>query len=203
MKRLLSTLFCLLLAVAAFAQNANGHLKFMGIPITGTIAQFQTKLVSKGCTYDKIVSSSIPAGTRAFKGTFAGTKVRIYAFYDVQTEIVYRVKAVVDGVSEDRAEQEYNKFKNLLSQKYGTEYTQTDTKDGKERISFLATRPDVGEINFEMLSSLSQVAYGTIDVFITQDEEAWVRSPYNYNVHIDYNDQLNKERNTDNILDDL
>ena len=33
MKRILSTLFCLLLIVAAFAQNTNEHLKFMGIPI--------------------------------------------------------------------------------------------------------------------------------------------------------------------------
>ena len=48
MKRLFSTLFCLLLVVAAFAQTSNGHMKYMGIPITGTITQFQTKLNTKG-----------------------------------------------------------------------------------------------------------------------------------------------------------
>lgn len=37
MKRLISTLCCMLLVIAAFAQSANGHLKYMGIPITGTI----------------------------------------------------------------------------------------------------------------------------------------------------------------------
>lgn len=47
MKRLLSVLFCMLLVAAAFAQNANEHLKYMGIPITGTISQFQSKLAAR------------------------------------------------------------------------------------------------------------------------------------------------------------
>ena len=55
MKRLLSALFCMLLVAAAFAQNANEHLKYMGIPITGTISQFQSKLAAKGVRYDQNV----------------------------------------------------------------------------------------------------------------------------------------------------
>lgn len=106
MKKLLFTLCCMIFAIASFAQS-NVHIKFMGIPITGTIAQFQAKLVAKGCTYNKVASASISNGTRAFKGTFVGNKVDIYVYYDTNTKIVYRTKAVVSGVSEDIAEQEY------------------------------------------------------------------------------------------------
>ena len=43
----------MIFAIASFAQS-NVHIKFMGIPVTGTIAQFQAKLVAKGCTYNKV-----------------------------------------------------------------------------------------------------------------------------------------------------
>lgn len=74
MKKLLFTLCCMIFAIASFAQS-NVHIKFMGIPVTGTIAQFQAKLVAKGCTYNKVASASISNGTRAFNGTFVGNKV--------------------------------------------------------------------------------------------------------------------------------
>ena len=105
MKRLLSTLFCLLLVVAAFAQTSNGHLKYMGIPITGTIAQFQAKLVAKGVKYNQQLSSMLEAGTRSFNGTFAGNKVTIFVYYDIRSTIVYRVKSVIKDLKEDIAEQ--------------------------------------------------------------------------------------------------
>ena len=173
----------MIFAIASFAQS-NVHIKFMGIPVTGTIAQFQAKLVAKGCTYNKVASASISNGTRAFKGTFVGNKVDIYVYYDTNTKIVYRTKAVVSGVSEDIAEQEYSKVKNLLSQKYG------GTKDGKESVSFISAN-DEGEIN------------GAIDLFITQDEESWIRAPYNYNLHIDYNDRINTNKHDNQQLDEI
>lgn len=164
----------------------------MGIPLTGTIAQFQTKLAAKGCTYDKFASSSISNGTRAFKGTFVGNKVDIYVYYDTKTKIVYRAKAVVSGVSEDIAEQEYSKIKDLLSQKYGSdsEDMYVGTKDGKEAVTFVSAN-DEEEIN------------GSIDLFITQDEETWIRAPYNYNLHIDYNDRINTNKHENQQLDEI
>lgn len=172
--------------------QSNVHIKFMGIPVTGTIAQFQAKLVAKGCTYNKVASASISNGTRAFKGTFVGNKVDIYVYYDTNTKIVYRTKAVVSGVSEDIAEQEYSKVKNLLSQKYGSdsEDMYVGTKDGKESVSFISAN-DEGEIN------------GAIDLFITQDEGSWIRSPYNYNLHIDYNDRINTNKHNSQQLDEI
>lgn len=191
MKKLLFTLCCLFFTMASCAQ-ANAHIKFMGIPLTGTIAQFQTKLVAKGCTYDKAASSSISTGTRAFKGTFVGNKVNIYVYYDTKTKIVYRIKAVVSGVSEDIAEQEYSKIKNLLSQKYGasSEDMYVGTMNGKESVSFVSANEE-GKVN------------GSIDLFITQDEETWVRAPFNYNLHIDYNDLINTNKHESQQLDEI
>lgn len=191
MKKLLLTLCCMLFAIATIAQT-NNHIKFMGIPLTGTIAQFQAKLVAKGCSYNKVASSSISNGTRAFKGTFVGNKVDIYVYYDIKTKIVYRTKAVVSGVSEDLAEQEYSKMKDLLSQKYGSdsEDMYVGTKDGKESVSFISAN-DEGETN------------GSIDLFITQDEESWVRAPFNYNLHIDYNDRINTNKHENQQLDEI
>lgn len=178
-------------AIASFAQTSN-HIKFMGIPLTGTIAQFQAKLVAKGCSYNKAASASISNGTRAFKGTFVGNKVDIYVYYDIKTKIVYRTKAVVSGVSEDLAEQEYSKIKDLLSQKYGSdsEDMYVGTKDGKESVSFISAN-DEGEIN------------GSIDLFITQDEETWIRAPFNYNLHVDYNDRINTNKHENQQLDEI
>ena len=55
------------------------HLKFMGIPLTGTITQFQQKLTAKGVTHDKKASATAPIGTRIFSGKFAGAKAEIIA----------------------------------------------------------------------------------------------------------------------------
>ena len=90
------------------------------------------------------------------------------------------------------AEQEYSKVKNLLSQKYGSdsEDMYVGTKDGKESVSFISAN-DEGEIN------------GAIDLFITQDEESWIRAPYNYNLHIDYNDRINTNKHDSQQLDEI
>lgn len=191
MKKLLFTLCFLIFAIVSFAQ-ANTHIKFMGIPLTGTIAQFQAKLVAKGCTYNKVVSATIPNGTRAFNGTFVENKVNIYVYYDTKTKIVYRTKAVVSGVTEDIAEQEYSKIKDLLTQKYGSDFDDmyVGTQGGKEAVSFISTN-DEGEIN------------GSIDLFITQDEETWICAPYNYNLHIDYNDRINTNNHENQQLDEI
>lgn len=204
MKRFLSTLFCLLLAVVAFAQNANGHLKFMGIPITGTISQFHTKLVAKGCTYDKVESSSNSAGMRIFKGNLAQNEVKIIVYYNTKTKIVYRVKALIYGIPEVLATQKYNEFKSFLTVKYDSRYTKTSSFEGKELIQYLALRDDKNtSIDPENLPSrLSDVAFGVIKLYISKDLEDW-NSPYNYYLHIDYYDQINNEKNNKNILDDL
>ena len=105
---------------------------------------------------------------------------------------VYRTKAVINGVSEDLALQEYSRIKDLLSQKYGSDSDDmyVGTQGGKESVSFISAN-DEGDIN------------GSIDLFITQDEETWIRAPYNYNLHIDYNDRINTIKHENQQLDEI
>ncbi len=91
-----------------------------------------------------------------------------------------------------------------MYQKYGNKHTYLQTKDYKESITFLVTKPGVGDnIDFESLENISDVAYGTIDVFILKDTEDWMREPYNYNLHIDYNDVLSNIKHNEGALNDL
>ena len=181
MKRFLTFLCCLLIAVVSFAQTANEHLKFMGVPITGTITQFQSKIATKGVQYDKLASSSIASGTRAFKGTFAGNDVTIFVYYDTQSKIVYRVKSVISGVSEDIAEQKYANMRQLFTQKYN--YIQYGEQEEKEALTI-----DTGN--------------GRIDMYIAKDD-SMLRYPYNYNVHIDYLDGDNSDQHDNSLLDEI
>ena len=200
MKRIQLLLICLLIAIVTYAQN-NEHIKFMGIPVTGTITQFQAKLVAKGCTYNKALSSTMSSATRAFKGTFAGKKAIIFVYYDSKTKIVYRIKAVIDKLSEDIADQEYAKIKQLLSMKYGEDNAVADTRDGKECVSFLSLKSKYADITED--SDLSDIANGTIDLYIVKDEEIWINYPYNYNVHIDYSDMINTQKHENQQLEDI
>lgn len=193
MKRIICMMWLALAATLAFAQSE--HLKFMGFPIDGTITQFQSKLLGKGCSLDKTTSSTLPAGCRAFNGTFVGNKVSIFVYYDNSTKIVYRVKAVYGGISEDIADQQYSRIKDLLEKKYDDYYYQEGTQSGKDSYSILPKRKPIEEVKWDN-------AYGQIDIFITKDE-SYIRYPYWFNLHIDYTDQINSDRHEYGELEDL
>lgn len=197
MKRFALFLCCLLFSFTILAQG-NTHLKFMGIPLTGNITQFQSKLTQKGCTYNKVASASLENGIRAFKGTFVGHKVDIYVYYDPKTKIVYRAKAVISGTTDDLAEQFFDKIKDLLSQKYGIDYMQVS---GEHNLAFYSLNNPNEEVDYS--KNIFDIANGKIYLYITQDEETWIRAPYNYNVHIDYNDFINTNKHSNQQLDEI
>lgn len=182
MKRILTFLITILTLISINAQENIGHLKFKNIPINGTIVQFQNQLLKRNCTLDRRTSSIIPAGCRAFKGTLAGNKVEIYVFFDKTTKIVYRVKSIVSDVSSDMAIQEYYKIKDLLSKKY--------------------TLSDIGERENSEASTFD-ATNGKIDLFITKDDNEFIRYPLNYNLHIDYQDKINSDKHEKNELNEL
>ena len=177
MRRIFSTLFCLLLVVAAFAQSNSLHLKFMGIPITGTITQFQNKLAAKGVKYSPM-SKYVSAGIRTFTGSFAGNDVRIYVYYDNNSKIVYRVKSVIANVTEDIADNKYSSMRELFEKKY--EQIIYGEQENKESLSvFTGT--------------------GRIDMYICKDEDSYNE----YDVHIDYEDEDNSKKHGNKLLDDI
>lgn len=88
MKKYLTLILFVLMSITAAAQ----HMKFMGIPLNGTIAQFTTKLQSKGITISPTNKYS-GAGCRYFSGSFFGKRAEFYVYYIPSSKLVYRAKA--------------------------------------------------------------------------------------------------------------
>ena len=56
MKKLIMLWLFAIISIISFAQNTTEHLRYMGIPITGTITQFQTKLQTKVVRLTKVLA---------------------------------------------------------------------------------------------------------------------------------------------------
>ena len=97
-KTLLITLLALFSAVC-FAQNG-GALKFLGIPIDGSEAQFVSQLKTKGFTYNST--------SEAYKGQFNGRTVDVYVH--TNHNLVDRVYVAFPYTSESNILVEFNRL---------------------------------------------------------------------------------------------
>ncbi len=165
------------------------HLKFMDIPLTGTITQFQNKLAAKGVKYDKSLSQELPAGTRAFKGTFAGEKADIYIYYDPTTKIVHRAKAVMTYSLESTRESKYEEFKYMLSSKYNA-FEQSEYEDGHEVNNYVIAKDGA--------TSIDDII-GYISIYVTDYSLIYD----NYLLHIEYADHQNSKKSEESKMKDL
>lgn len=101
------------------AQNANEHLKFMGIPINGTLESFTQKLVAKGMKREHAWDNAV-----LLKGTFAGLSGCGTCVMKVPSSNIV-CKVVVCLPSKDTwewLENDYKEFKEMLTTKYGEPY---------------------------------------------------------------------------------
>ena len=124
MKRILIALLFIFSCIGAMAQNANEHLKFMGIPINGTLESFTQKLVAK-----KIKSIQAAEGVGLFNGTFAGKNdCNIFVATVPNRNIVSKVVVCLPP-RETWAwlESDYNQFKQMLTSKYGEPFQHSET----------------------------------------------------------------------------
>lgn len=174
------------------ASAQNGHLKFMGIPLNGSINEFSAKLAAKGI---KISTDSkiFPVGTRSFDGVFMGKKANIYVYYTPSTKIVYRAKACIEYENEDIIKSLYNETKSLLSDKYYG-FEDSGTHNGYEAWELFVSRyPDDKEMVWFR-------CYGNINLYISKYTDTY---PTTYTLHIDYTDQINDDKNDNAKQDDL
>ena len=183
---ILITLFLVAFCCPVQAQ----HLKFMDIPVTGTITQFQSKIEAKGVKYDKTTSNLFPAGTRAFKGTFAGEKAEIYVYYDPSTKIVYRAKAVVTCETASICENKYQEFKSLLSSKYNC-FEQIGDLEGHESNTYVIAKDNP--------TSMDDLI-GAIQIYVSKPDFIYLDERY---LHIDYTDYPNSQKADDSKMKDL
>lgn len=169
------------------AQTTFPHLPFMGIPLNGTIDNFQAKLSAKGVYVDHAANKTMGIGCRVFKGMFSGKKANIYVYYNDRTKIVYRAKAVIQSSEMDLRNNNYNYFENMLNSKYYYAETTKGNQDNHENISWLV--PTLDENSFYKY-------LGSIDLYCTSYS-------YEYDVHVDYTDTVNKQKFENQNMDDL
>ena len=110
------------------AQNTNEHLKFMGIPINGTLESFTQKLVAKGLKREHAWENDV-----LLNGTFAGKSGSGVCVMRIPSRnIVYKV--VVCLPSKDTwewLEDDYTEFKRMLTSKYGDPFKYSESfKEG-------------------------------------------------------------------------
>ena len=186
MKKIVYLLFALLTTLSVNAQNE--HLKFMGIPLTGTITAFQSKLTAKGISYDKSASANSKAGVRCFKGLFSGENAYIYVYYNEKTKIVYRAKAVIKYDDEDVAQRKFSRFSSMLKEKYITGTANDTEQDGYPALSI------------RVLGNDFESVLGYIYMYISKPSYSFIDDRY---LHIDYEDLDNTVSDIDKNMDDL
>lgn len=179
MKRIFSFFVMLVLTLGVMAQTQ--HMKFMGIPLNGTISAFHQKLVAKGCKHDVEVSNAVGAGSRIFTGTFFGEKADIHIYYNAKTKVVYRAKACIERSSEDDIFRKYNEVKSALEEKYPNAYISKGEYEGNESVHFYTD-------------------LGNIDLYVTKYDNVYLTQ---YFLHIDYYDDVNYKKNENSKMNDL
>lgn len=115
MKKIISIMFVLCLCMAASAQQ---HMKFMGIPLDGTIDNFAMKLKAKGVTYDAAKSKAAGQGGRVFSGKFMGENATISVLYNPKSKIVFSAAVEIQYPTVESAHIPFINLTESLQQKY-------------------------------------------------------------------------------------
>ena len=179
MKRIFSFFVMLVLTLGVMAQTQ--HMKFMGIPLDGTISAFHQKLVAKGCKHNVEVSNVVGAGSRVFVGTFFGEEASIHVYYNAKTKVVYRAKACIERSSEDNIIRKYNEVKSALEEKYPDAYMVKSEDYGYDSLTFYTGQGSIG-----LYVAKYDNVYSTV-----------------YSLHIDYFDKVNFKKNENSKMNDL
>lgn len=183
-------LFLLLsLTLSVFAQS---HLKMFGIPLTGNIESFTSKMQSKGLSVDKEKNKVLPSGVRAFKGSFAGyVASQIHIFYDPRTKIVFKGLVNFNNLGDRELFRMYNDLKERISEKQASSYCRENQND-------------------------DGLPFSDIFVYNTSTEEdepmkGWIKIgimalkiyPFSKSLYVSYEDEINSKRFNESRSDDL
>lgn len=178
----------LLLLCAPLQVSAQQHLKFMGIPLTGSIDNFQRKLAAKGIQPDREFNRIMPFGSRCFKGRFTGKSCTIHTYY-TDNKIVYRAKAVYSNDNEGLADQFYEEIKELLQTKYPNGLVKNSTYEGYDAFDVMVLAAD------------GETVLGFINLYKTRYGMSVI--DYEYAIHVDYTDYINSNAKENEKMDDL
>ena len=193
-KAIILTVF--LLFLMALTAQGQQHMKFMGIPLTGSIDAFQKKLAAKGIAYDKRGSARARLGVRAFTGYFMGKKCSFRVFYG-KNKTVYMARAIYESFYESGVDDFYAEAKSLLSEKYSDQPTRDYEENGYEAYGILVTYDAYTDDEEEI------PVLGTIELTKQKIESDYSWEDGLYMIFIDYTDVENYQKDAQNKMDDL
>lgn len=177
--RKLLTILALTFAMLCQAQ----HMKFMGIPIDGTINQFTQKLATKGIKIHPENAKKSGIDNRYFYGKFMNRQAVFWVWYNPKTKIVYDVKVILYGHYEE-TKQMYDNVKTIVNEKYKISKIQKgELVDGTETEMFTICDDNGKFIGFISLAKESE--YG------------------DYWLSIFYSDAINNIKNSKTEYDDI
>lgn len=175
MKKALSFLFFLCFSICAYSQTK--HLEFMGMPLDGSISNFEQKLFKKGMTSLREFNAVCDYGLRGFKGTFAGFPARIFVYFDYNTQLVYRAEVYFSNDSVSEGKTMFQLFSGNIDDKY------SDWKKSS------GTRKHLPKCQWE-----SQI--GTIEIYVDAIDD-------DVDTIIGYEDAVNKEKHEISQMNDI
>jgi hypothetical protein len=119
MKKLLSSIFCLLIFATSFAQDNSDsieHMKFKGLPLDGTLNDYVTKMKQNGFT---LVATENKMAM--LEGDFAGYKSCVIGVSTLeQKDLVNKITVVFPECDTwSSLSSNYYTLKELLTEKYG------------------------------------------------------------------------------------
>jgi len=185
MKKALLSILCFF---SIMIQAQTEHLKFMGIPLDGSITAFHTKLQGKGLKYDAETTRQLDLCCRCYRGSFSGEKASFFVYYNEKTKIVYRAKAVITYQNKELGEEKFKSYKSLLKTKYSEGNVHDDEQNGHPALTIVV--PD----------SKMERKLGYVSMYINNAVYSFIDEVY---LNIDYEDRANSEGNESSNMDDL
>lgn len=112
MKRIFSTLCCMLLVFAAFAQTAEEHLTFLGIPINGSVIDIRYNLIQKGFSLSSINNQEF------LYGLYIDRMSRVFCKEDGKTIVcIYGDESGYSETESDKVKKRFDKFSTIYYQR--------------------------------------------------------------------------------------
>lgn len=105
---IVAALFCVML-------SAQEHIRFMGMPVDGSIKEFAQQMKRSGF---KCTTKNKKTGAWMFKGQFTGQECDVCVTFDKATSIVNSVMVYLPVETEKEAEMHIEKFDGMLAEKY-------------------------------------------------------------------------------------
>lgn len=197
MKRYFLSMLILFTALVADAQSSNEHMKFMGIPMVGTVQSFAQKLEARGLQFD----SKDKDGNYYFNGTFFNEEnCHIYVGHTANTQQVYQagVSFSPDNTWEALSKK-YFRLKEALTKKYGEPSFVIEEFAGGEPSSdkgkFRAIDSGVCQYRTQFTTEAGWIFLTIVSGKVGDDKTFYV--------HLLYVDKENEATETKNAYDDL